>query len=358
LLLSMIAIFGFSPALFADSKSDFYIQQAMERYFTVPEDARSLSTAGAASQLCEGAACIYMNAAGLGFMNSREVVGNLGFRDTRGNEFLQEGEITQSEWSGFISGAYPISSGRYGTFSAAYSRFNGQTNDSINTNPDGHNRTLGYGLAVTDSLAFGYSLTFLDDQVRTDFSDLHSHARFLHLFSSQAKLADGYMLGGTFRLGIGQSDTEDFELGTNGLNHVREYSGNVALSKKWDRFTGMTAFSYSRLTSHSDDEDFSAPVVLGGNEAGNDYRFSLGGEYAFTEQVTLRGGYSYRNANYEFSRPQLLGLSGTLIENVWSLGLGYLFSPQHYRIRLNYGIAYSAEGNGDMQQLIDVAIPL
>ncbi|MBN8551005.1 MAG: hypothetical protein J0M12_16950, partial [Deltaproteobacteria bacterium] len=154
LLLAAITICGISTPLFADAKSDFYIQQAMERYFTVPEDARSLATAGAASQLCEGAACIYMNAAGLGFMRTREVVGNLGFRDTRGNEFLQEGEITQSEWSGFVSGAYPIKSGRYGTFSAAYSRFNGETNDSISSNPDGHNRTLGYGLAVSDSLAF------------------------------------------------------------------------------------------------------------------------------------------------------------------------------------------------------------
>lgn len=342
----------------ADAEKDFYIQQAIERYFTLPQDARSLSTSGASSQLCEGASCIYMNAAGLGFLKRPEIAGNLGFRDTRGNEFLHEGEISQSQWSGFLVGAYPLSGGRWGTLSAGYSRFNGDTNDSISTTPDGHNRTLAYGLAVTDDLAFGYSLTFLDDQLRTEFSDLHSHARFLHLFSTQARLGDGYLLGGSFRLGIGQSDTEDFVLDTNGLAHVRQYSGDIALSKEWESITGMIAFAYSRLSSHSDALAFSLPAVIGGNEDGNDYRFSLGGEYKATESVRLRCGYSYRNANYQFHRPALVELSGTLVENIWSVGIGYIFSPKRYNIRLDYGIAYSAEGYGDAEQLLNLSVPL
>jgi opacity protein-like surface antigen len=355
--LIILGILFCSSLTYADKQNDFFITQATERYFRMPYDAKALSTGGASSQVCEGAACIFMNPAGLGFMNSYGLSGTLGNSSKDGVEFFNEDQFSQIERSGFLAGAIPLGeNSKYGVLSLGYSRFYGQTNDEISTDVDGFTETFGYSLALNENLSLGYSVTFFDDQLRTELSDLHSHSRFLHLFSVQAKLGDGIKLGGTFRLGIGQSDTEDFVLESNGLSNLRQYSGDIALSKDFDCITGIISFSYSFLSSRSNDLPFSEPVVFGGDEKGEDYNLGIGIEYNITDQIPLRAGYRYRHADYSFYRPGLETLGGTVNANGWSTGVGYVFNQGEYPVKLDYGFDYSSAGYGAVQHLVSLSV--
>ncbi len=358
-----MVMFGTTPMSgFADTKSDFYIQQAADRFFTLPQDARSLAMGGAASLVCKGVGCVYMNPAGLGFVTHPEVGASAGIGSTTGSDFLGGEDIELEEWSGYVAGVIPLgvenTRATYGSVSIAYSRYAGNTDDTLSTTPDGHRRSVAYGYAFDNELAVGYAFHFLDDQLRSDLSDVHSHARFFHDFAIQSLQENGATIAASFKLGIGQTDTEDFLLGSDGVSHLRQYTGEIAYSYPWERLTGVVAAHYTRQSSRADPLDFSKQVVIDGNESGNDYILSTGVEYELLESLLLRGGLSYRYTDFDFERPKLQELSGRLSALSSSVGLGYAFSILDRPATLDYGFAYSDAGNGAWEHLLSVALQL
>lgn len=70
----------------ADALDDFYIQQVLDRYYTTPNDVQGLSLAGASIPVCEGAACLSNNPAGLGWMSANELYVDGGRTSLGGND--------------------------------------------------------------------------------------------------------------------------------------------------------------------------------------------------------------------------------------------------------------------------------
>jgi hypothetical protein len=366
-ILCTICLAALPERAHADRKSDFYIQQATDRYFTLPKDARSLAMGGASSLTCLAAACVYMNPAALGFLSTASLSASAGTRSVTGDEFLSGDQITLEEWNGYLVGALPLGVGdtdakgaraKYGTIAGAYSRYAGNTDDALSTTPDGHRRTFGVGYAIDEQVSFGYAFHFLDDQLRTDLSDAHSHGRFYHDFATQILLPQRYVIGASFRLGIGQTDTEDFVLKSNGVSHLRQYTGEIAVSKTWDPVTAVFAVGYTHQSSEADSLEFSEPVVIDGNESGEDINIRLGTEYQISQSFLLRAGARYRNTTYDFSREKFEEIEGRLLAFGAGLGLGYVFALGQHTLRLDYGAEYTDAGYGSWEQILSLSVEL
>lgn len=357
-------LFFLSASAFASPKSDFYIQQALDRYFTLPQDARALSLAGFGLN-CQDSACIFLNPAGLSSVTSPELGLSAGASERGGKDILTEESIEQSENQGYGIISFPLgprqeNKSKYGTIAAAYSRYEGETNDTVNSTPDGHRRTIGYGFAPMKSFSLGYSLTFYDDQLRSDFADLHSQARFLHFFGIQVAPRDDIKLGATFKLGDGNSDTEDFFRQPDGLSHVEQYSSDFGLTKEFDDFTFSTSAGYSHYSSKGNLNDTSQGVVIGGDEGGESYNVRVAGQISPWENLFLRTGVAYEYTHYRFNRADLEALSGDLQGPRLSAGVGYLFGPTlgASNIRLDSGLSYATVGDGTWRYLVTLGILL
>ena len=337
----------------ADTLDDFYIQQVLDRYYTTPNDVQGLSLAGASIPVCGGAACLSNNPAGLGWMSANELYVDAGKTSLDGNEQTTGAPITQNTTLG--SGVLGIPLGatehtpKYGTLGLGFSRYQGDTDDSVGTIPDGHRRSIGYGYALTPTIALGYGLTFYDDQLNTRQADLHSHARFLHIFGAQYKASQKLLLGATFQLGVGQADAEDYTLQSDGLARPREYL--FQLGARYGISSG-SLFGASRvrfLESPSNFEEVSEQVFVGGEEEGYEAELSVGFEYDRLEMIKPRIGVRYRYVDYTFERENARSLSGTVNEVAGAFGLSFLLPKlwdAPYAPRLDIGLDVGSFARG------------
>ncbi len=359
------AVLARSSAL-AAPRNDLYIQQALDRYFPVPVDAPALALGGSSAPTCDGSSCLYQNPAGLGFSSLVDVTVSLEEANVSGHEFGSDRSIEQTENRGAVTALAPFGAGlgapRYGALALGFSRYQGQTNDSLQSSPDGHRRSIGFGYAVNDGLALGYAFTFYDDQLRTRVSDLHSHARFLHVAGAQYRGAGGFRIGGTFGLGIGQSDTEDMQRLGDGLTRAREYRAGLGLSKAIDHLMVSFALDYAHVSSKGNLDQFSPGVVVGGDEHGDLFNVRVGLEMSLFPRLLCRVGTRlYEVADYQFEREDLRRLSG----HVHSLGVSAGFGYELWRLpgfeqsaQMSYGVEYLTTGHGDWHHLVSLAVPL
>jgi hypothetical protein len=363
----LIALGGAVLPVFVEAKgdgNDAYIRQALGRYFSLPQDARSLSTAGTRSLTCDDANCLYMNPAGLGRLQDVQLAGSVGKSRMSGDEFLTDESIEQDELRGYGVLAVPLGAAsstgtKYGALALGFSRYQGETSDRINTTPDGHRRSIAYGIELLDDVTAGYSFTFYDDQLRSDLADLHSHARFLHTFGAQLQLANGIMLGGIFKLGIGQSDTEDFRFLSNGLSYLREYAGSLGATKEWEKTLLSVAIDYRNVQSKGNLTEVSPSAVIGGDESGNEFNVRLGLEHEVLERLFVRLGGRYYRAYYRFDRTDLRELSGEINALGCSTGIGHVAQIGDWKnIRIDYGIEYLTTGRGDWEHMLSVLLPI
>ena len=364
LVFLLLSVFNIFSAL-AESKKDFYIRQSIDRYFELNQDAMSLSLGGSSALQCQSSSCIYLNPAGLGFEKDMSITLSGGTIRRDGDDFVSDEPIEQFQDDGFLTLALPIedcdTDSPLGTAAIGFSRYQGDTDDSINTRPDGHRRSIGYGIALNDTYALGYAFTFYDDQLQSDLADLHSHARLLHSFGAQIKLPDGLSLGALFKLGIGQSDTEDFQFESNGLSHLRQYSSALGLSKQWSLLRVFFALDYNDYNSEGNLDEVSSPVVIGSDEEGHVWNFRLGTETQILENLFFRAGFRFEEGRYEFDRSDLKDLSGNLNQTGFSTGIGYAFfmsSKSSSKAHIDYGVEYLDTSRGNIQHLLTFSVPI
>lgn len=362
LVVLIFAVSTFQARCFASPRSEFYVNQALARYFSMPTDARALSMAGSETLFCRSSFCNYSNPAGLGLAQSNQIELSASNESVTGIGHLSDDAIEQVQDEAFIAGLIPLgrthepgTGNKYGVLGLGLSRYRGETNDAINSTPDGHRRTLSYGLAVGQQTALGYSLNFIDDQLRSDLADLHSHARFSHLFGLQTTPAENWQLGAVFQLGIGQSDTEDFGFRSNGLTHIKQYTPSIGVKRIFEDFFISASFDRTILRSRGNLNGYRRMVVIGGDEKGAVSNFRLGTEITAFKGFFIRAGYQYVYGNYQFLRSDLSDLSGNLRGSAIGAGLaadlGYILDGA----LLEYGAQYQGFGRGDWLHTVSLS---
>lgn len=321
---------------------------------------------GSSALSCDDSSCIYLNPAGLGDLPQNELSLALSAGRVSGEDFLTTESIEQSEQRGYGVIAVPFgvsenSRPEYGTLALGYSRYIGNTDDSINTTPDGHRRSIAYGWSPLETLSIGYAFHFYDDQLHSDVADLHSHSRLLHVFGAQARLREDVWFGAEFRLGIGQSDTEDFKLGSNGLSHLREQTVVLNLTRQFEEVMAAIAVDYSHLKSRGNLSERSPGVIVGGEEEGYVFNMRVGAEVEPLQHLLARAGFRwYQVVEYEFEQEGLEELTGSVTAPYWSVGLGYLLKLDNETspttLGLDYGLEYTPLGPGDWRHLANFAL--
>jgi hypothetical protein len=351
----------------ADTLDDFYIEQAIDRYFALPRDGKTLSLGGTPASVCDGSQCVFLNPGGLGFVRELEITSSIGNGRISGDEFLEDQEIRQHHNEGYIAAAIPLGgteSGvpHYGVLTFAYSRYAGDTNDSINTTPDGHRRTIGYSFAPSATWSLGYVFTFFDDQLRTDLSDLHSHARMMHVLGIQNAISDTLSWGVVMKYGLGQSDTEEFAVMSNGLSKPRQYTLSGGIRQRFYSAQLYASVDFSILDSQGNLNNVNSPaVVVGSDEDGNLTNARLGSEYPIFDRIPLRFGFRYQYVDYSFKRSDLASLTGNSSGVAISTGIGVMLgkdNSQSQQPRLDFGVEYSVIGHGNWQSILSLSVPL
>lgn len=351
----------------ASPANDFYVNQALDRYFVLPRDAETLSLGGAAGAVCRSANCLYLNPAGLGTLGASELAGTVGLSTDTGADFFSDGDLERDTLLGFTTAALRLGGDgpappRLGTLGVGYSRYDGDAAGIDRAAPDGHRRSLAYGIDFGRAVALGYSFHWYDDQLRSQVADLHSTSRLLHTWGAQIDLPWDVRGGGLFKLGIGKSDTEDFRLGSDGLSRLREYAGVVGAEKRHGPWRAIASFDYARVETRGNLAAASPTVVIGGSEEGDVYTLRAGVERTVWGDLRLRAGFVQLVVErYEFGRPDLAALGGSVRGPGFTAGAGLLLgrlTEGGGRLRLDYGFEYLAVGNGSWEHLLSVAVPV
>ncbi len=364
----LIFLVLFAGNSFSDPARNFYSQQAMERFAQLPQNARTLGMSGSSIQTSADSSSILGNPAGLGRMNLFEFSLSGGQEDRKGEEIFEGGRFEEFEnkLQGYL--AMPIGpesalGTKWGTLALGLSRYQGSTSDSINSSPDGHLRSIAYGVAPLENFSLGYSLTFVEDQLHSNLADFHSTNRFMHLVGAQLVANENLVFGATVGWLIGQTDFEEFSVMSDGLSKARQQRVSIGAEYSIENTIVTASMNFDRYKSKGNVDPVSPLIIVGNREEGETLDGRIGLEQRALSWLSLRIGYRYTNVlEYEFKRTDLEELSGKYDYSAYSGGIGfhYVKGDPKDRIdyfRVDYGGEYRDLTNGDYTQMLTLVIP-
>lgn len=353
----------------ADAQTDFYFQEAIDRYFNQPQTARTLAMGGSSRVTSTTSVSVVSNPAGLGLMKLGDLSATYSYDRISGREFPDyQYRIEDKEHIGQALLALPIGPEldalpRYGNFGIGWSQdWSDYDGDSYRGESDTYRVTAAYAKALDDDLSVGYSLTYLNDDYRSDLASYDMTNGFRYTLGVLARYSDDLLAGLSLFIGHG---THDLSLaggaGSGESDHIEvgfDVGGAYGLGKTL--LTGSIDYAY--YDSDGVDAVSDPRIWFGGSEEGHVFNIRVGVEHPLTEWLLARAGYRYAGlSDYEWERPELGELNGSAKYNAWSLGAGVVISTS-YRyvpvIRLDYGVEYRAIAHDDWQHMVTASAPL
>ena len=354
---------------YADEKAhDFYFQQNQQRFITQAQDARMFGMAGSTALTAANSLSTVQNPGGLGLMKYGDISAAYGYNEITGNSYPGGGRVKDKQNSGQVYGATPLGPVKgglpdYGNFGLGwYGRSGDWTNDPSNTDTGSYQVSGGYGKAISDSTAIGYSLTFQNDSVDFDDHKYDSSESFLHNVGIQVRESEDLTLGASATFGHG--------------SHDLDHGPNAALNETVDQFSfGLGGAAEYKMDStslgfgvdytyydNSGDDVLLNDTVWGGDSTGHSMNVRVGLEERLNDWFALRAGYRYAsNFDWDYKRTALDGLDGSAKFNAWTAGAGLNFAFEEgdfiRALMVDYGVEYRDVGNNDWQHLVSVAAP-
>ncbi len=352
---------------FADGRRDLYFQQATERYFNLPQGARTAGMGGSSVVTSSDSTSVVGNPAGLGFLKGAEVSASYGYDTLSGNEHPTYGEVEQKTNSGMVLGTFPISPVQddlpaNGNVGLGWSGYSGEVeDDSFGVENDGYRVHGAYAIALSDSTTLGYGLTYFNDELKGDLFDNSMTSGFRHTLGVQNKISDSVTFGASTFVGHGDRDVEIYSLGTTENSDMMEVGVDIGVAYKLAKTLIAASVDYQHYDSEGGYRSGPDEVVYGGDEQGNAFAIRLGVEQELADWLKGRLGYRYQgNADYDYSRTELSDLNGSAKYNAWSAGLGVAIpvNGQYIKaVNLDYGVDYRAVGHDDWSHYVTASVP-
>lgn len=367
---TVVSTFLSSSVSFADGKAnDFYYQQNQRRFVTQAQDARMFGMAGSTALTTANSLATVNNPAGLGMMKYGDVSASYGYNEISGNQFPSGARVKDKEHSGQLFGATPLGPVKdalpdYGNLGLGWvGRYNNWTNDSTNTDPETYQVAAGYGAAISEDVALGYSVTYQNDSVGGNNYSYDSTNSFLHNIGVQTTAVDGLVLGSSLTVGHGSHGLRP--KGAGGNQTVDQLSVGLGGGATYaiDKETSVSGgLDYVHYRNSGDDVNVPSTIPWGGDSRANSMNVRFGLEHQLNEWLALRGGYRYgSNFTWNYDRSDLSALDGSAKYNAWSVGAGlaYNLADDSFirSVRLDYGAEYRTLGNGDWQHLVTLSTP-
>jgi hypothetical protein len=362
---SCVSVAAASLAVADEKAHDFYFQQNQQRFIVQPQNARMFGMGGSTALTAANSLSTVNNPAGLGMMQYGEVSGAYGYNEITGNTHPDGARVKDKQNSGQVYGATPLGPVKgglpdYGNLGFGWYGRNGDwTNDALNTDTGTFQVSGGYGKAISDTLALGYSLTYQGDSVDFDAGKYDSAESFLHNVGFQVQDSKDLTFGGSLTVGHGSHDLE----GVITDQTVDQLSVGVGAGTEYrmDETTLGFGVDYTYY-ENTGDNNFLNRTVWGGDSTGHAMNARVGLEQRLADWFAVRGGYRYAaNFDWDYDRAGLENLGGSAKYHAWSLGAGlnYAFEEGEFirAIMVDYGVEYRDVGNNDWQHLVSVAAP-
>ncbi len=294
-----LAALAIPLAAVADDTRDLYFQEAQQRYYEYPQNARTFGMAGSSAQTSMDSSSVLGNPAGLGFMSDGEVSGTYSYNRISGDEFPTGENVDQRENNGSALFAMPIgprldAPPDYGNFGMAWTSRDGDwRDDTYDTVTETTQVVAAYAYPVSSDLTLGYSIGWTED-------------RF------QSKQIFHYPMGNGFRHTLGAMYKQEemtvgvSVLGAHGTHHalygpgIEEHSqtnafgidAGVEFAVVPQTVLALSA-GYRHLGSDGGVESSIPANVVGGAENGNTFDARIGVEQTLNDEFKVRAGYRY-----------------------------------------------------------------
>ena len=351
----------------ADGRRDLYFQQATERYFNLPQNARTFGMAGSSVVTSHDVSSVIGNPAGIGMMQDGEVSFSYGYNTLSGNEHPTYAEVEQQTHSGSFLGTMPIGPVKddlpdYGNLGLGWSGYQGELDDdSYGVEPKGYRVHGTYGIAISPELSVGYGLSYLHDDYTGDDFEYPMKNGFRHTLGALAKINQDLSIGGDAFLGHGRHKAKIYSSEVEANSDLIEAGLDLGVAYKIEQTLLTASADYQHYGANGDLRSGPDYFVFGGDENGNAFAVRVGIEQNIDDLIALRAGYRYQaNSDYSFNRQELDELDGSAKYNAFTLGLGATLPVDGKyvkKIKLDYGVEYRDVAYDDWEHLLTVSVP-
>ncbi|MCG3197674.1 MAG: hypothetical protein GHCLOJNM_02164 [bacterium] len=345
-----LALCAMSGGAYADDVEEFLIQDAQQRYFDLPLDARSLALGGSNIATADDLASVFGNPAGLGFIDHCGASFTYSRDEINGDEFPFTNAIGRDYDVGTLRIALPIRMG--GTVGFGYSASEGETSDLQDTEVDRELYNFAYGLRLNPCMSLGYSFTWVQDEVDGRWGDYEMDDGYRHTLGLQCRPSACTALGLSGFYASGDPESDIIIIGPQ--NGDRE-SWGVELGGAWQVFERTRLTSSVDYVSYDLDSNIrlaNVPVanLVPADEDGQSWTVRAGIEQKCCDWLTGRVGYLYRDNTYDFKDPILAAnLNDSLDYHAVSTGLGLNICQN---LTVDYGFQYRFLGDGDVTNTV------
>jgi hypothetical protein len=358
----------------ADEKMrDFYYQQNQQRFVAAPQDARMFGMAGSSILTTANAVSLVNNPAGLGRMKDGDLSASYGYNKISGNEYPRGNSVEDQQNIGQVYGATPLGPRRndlpeYGNLGLGWFGRNGEWGDDpAQTDADTYQVSGGYGWAIGEKAAMGYSLTYQDDSLKTPGHSYDSAALFRHNLGIQWEESNDLRFGGAMTFGHGKHNlNHDRLVDLREGQTVDQFSYGLGFGAEYDLNDATTVASvidYTYYQNNGDNSPLANDVVYGGDSTANVMNLRFGIENRPADWAALRLGWRYAaNFAWNYDRADLDPvLSGSAKYNAFTGGVGVKYDLPEGNfitaIKLDYGVEYRLVGQNDWQHVVTLSTP-
>ena len=341
----------FAGASIAEGREDFYTQTNQQRYFNLPENARTLAMAGSSVSSSSDSSSVVGNPAGLGFMKDADVSVSYARDQISGNDDYDYSSVQADGDMGDVLVALPImptldGTPQYGTVGLGWTGYKSDSDTAANLESRQWGLTAAYGKDISDSLALGYRVSYLHKKVSGHAGDLAAAAKMddgiVQDIGLQYKADADTTVGFDTSFGFGKygydlaNQTDQVKIGN---EDVHSWAARAGVSHTLPSATTL-AFSvdYTNYESNKDSDSFAWGVRTGVEQSFTDWlKGRLGVRYQANMDYNL--GYGNNNAKY----------------NAVSFGAGVKLMPNLYA---DYGAEVRFVGEGaDWTHEVTVSVP-
>jgi opacity protein-like surface antigen len=351
----------------ADGRRDLYFQQATERYFNLPQNARTFGMAGSSVATSTDVSSVIGNPAGIGMMQDGDISFSYGYNTISGNEHPTYAEVEQQTNYGSVLATMPIGPVKddlpdYGNIGLGWSGYQGDLDDdTYGVESKGYRIHGTYGIALSPDLSVGYGLSYLhDDYTGNDFEYPMKNG-FRHTVGALAKVNKDLSVGGDIVVGHGRHKAKVYSENLEANSDLIEVGLDLGAAYMIERTTLTASADYQHYGANGDLDTAPDYLVFGGDENGNAFAVRLGIEQNIDDLIALRAGYRYQsNSDYSFNREGLDALDGSAKYNAFTLGLGATLPVDGKyvkKIKLDYGVEYREVAYDDWEHLLTVSVP-
>ncbi len=278
----------------AEGRQDLAAQLNQQRYFDMPENARTIGMGGSSVVTSSDSSSVVGNPAGLGFMKDAEVSVTYQ-RDTISGNDPETYANTEFETDGGQAlAAIPIvptldGTPRYGTLGFGWSGSKGEFDDSSNEETKGHGLHVAYGKDISDTMSVVYGVSILDKKYTDNNGSVAGAIKMddevRHSVGLQMKASKATTYGVSTHYGSGTYETEITDLNTGAVTSeadedISSWGAEAGIGHQMGATLLTGSVDYTKYDSDSDSDM-------------NAWGFRTGLEHAFTDWLKGRLGYRY-----------------------------------------------------------------